>query len=173
MTSHAPLAFRWEGDSFAPATPHMARLADEQFVVGETYLLERSEVRSMASHRQFFAALHECWQNLPETIAERFPTEDHLRRYALIKTGFRDERSIVCASKAEAQRVAAFIKPLDDYAVVVVQDAVVTHMTAKSQSTRAMGKKVFQQSKAAVLDYLASLIGVRPEELAKHAEAAE
>src|SRR3546814_9642927 len=55
----------------------------------------------------------------------RFATPDHLRRWALIRAGYRDERSIVCASKAEAQRLAAFIKPMDDYAVVLVSEAVV------------------------------------------------
>lgn len=83
--------------------------------------------------------------------------EEHLRKYALIRTGHRDERTIVCASKAEARRVAAFVKPLDEFALVLVNEASVSVYTAKSQSLRAMGKTAFQQSKDDVLGFLAQI----------------
>jgi hypothetical protein len=86
--------------------------------------------------------------------------------------GRRYERTIVCASKAEAQRVAAFIKPMDEYAVVLAQEATVTVYTAKSQSMRAMGKEAFQASKDAVLGVLADMIGVEPTKLSDRARAA-
>jgi len=38
----------------------------------------------------------------------------------------------------EAQRIAAFIKPMDTYAMVIVNECVVTVYTAKSQSLKAM-----------------------------------
>jgi hypothetical protein len=109
--------------------------------------------------------VREAWVNLPERFAAQFPTEEHLRKYALIKAGFCDQRSIVCASKAEARRLGAFIKPLDDYAVVAVEDRLVTVFTAKSQSAAAMSKAAFQASKRAVLDVLAEMIGVDPAAL--------
>lgn len=166
------LPCQWDGEHFIPAGAQWARVADRHFVVGQIYPLEVREDRSGVSHRHYFAAIHEAWQNLPEDVAERFPTSEHLRKYALIKAGFRDERSVVCGSKAEAQRVAAFIKPIDDYAVVVSQDAVVVIFTAKSQSVKAMGKADFQRSKDAVLDILAGLIGTTPHALAQAGEAA-
>ena len=64
------------------------------------------------------------------------------------------------ASKAEAVRVASFIRPLDTYAVIVPREATVVVMTAKSQSYKAMGRVEFQRSKEAVLDKLAAMIGV-------------
>lgn len=168
----APLPCIWDGEHFTPARPSLAKLADQHFVVGETYPLEVREDRSGPSHRHFFAAVNEAWENLPEDIAERFPTADHLRKYALIKAGYRDERSIVCASKAEAQRLAAFVKPMDGFAVVVTQENMVIVFTAKSQSVRAMGKVEFQKSKDAVLDVLAAMIGTSTAQLQRAGEAA-
>ena len=62
-------------------------------------------------------------------------------------------------------RVAAFVRPLDDFAVVETDGLVVTVYTAKSQSMRAMGKKTFQESKDAVLRVIAELIGTDPTTL--------
>lgn len=151
-----PLAFTWDGEALIPRVP---RLADKHLVVGETYMMVPHEDRSIASHRHYFASINEAHQNLPEELAARLPTPEALRKYALIRAGFRDERSIACASKAEAQRVAAFIKPMDEFAVVTVENALVTVYTAKSQSMRAMGKKVFAESKDAVLRVISEMIG--------------
>ena len=123
----------------------------------------------MRSHRYYFASVNEAHANLPEHLAERFATPDHLRKYALIKAGYRDERSIVATSKAEAQRVAAFVRPIDDYALVVVFEAVVTIYTAKSQSVRAMGKAEFRKSIDAVLDIVSAMVGTSPDELRENA----
>jgi hypothetical protein len=165
--STAPILATWDGTTFTPLS-RFAKEADRQFIIGETYRIAIAEHRSQASHSHYFAAIHLAWLNLPESQAERFPTEEHLRKYALIKAGYRDERSIVCNSKAEAQRIAAFIKPMDEFAVVTTFEAVVTVWTAKSQSKAAMGKQVFQESKNRVLDVLASMIGVQPETLTRN-----
>ena len=165
------LPFQWTGEAMVPARGFQRR-ADAAFVVGETYRLEPVEDRSAASHRHYFAAINEAWANLPEHMAERFPTPEHLRKWCLVKTGHADSRQIVASSKAEALRLAGFIRPMDEYAVVSVADAVVTVWTARSQSVKAMGKAAFQQSKDDVLRVLSELIGVEPAALRKHAEAA-
>ena len=168
MTAHAHI-FRWDGESMIPLRP---KLADKDFVIGETYHLEVIEERSAKSHNHYWAALTEAWRNLPDDAAERFPTVESLRKFALIKAGFCDSRSIVAGSKAEAQRLAAFIRPTDEFAIVTTSEATVTVYTAKSQSMRAMGKQDFQASKDAVLDYAAGLIGVRKDDLHKNARDA-
>lgn len=160
-----PLYCRWTGEAFEPATSLWAKRADQEYVVGEVYHMAPIEERSASSHRHYFAALHDAWANLPEDIADRFMTVDHLRRYALIRTGYRDERSIVASSAAEARRIAAFIKPMDEFAVVSVHESAVLVWTAKSQSMRAMGKAMFQRSKDDVLSFVAEIIGVAPEKL--------
>jgi len=146
------------GGHFIPLASHK-RYTSETFGDGEVVTLSPIEDRSAASHGHFFALLHQAWINLPEEYAERFPSEEHLRKWCLIKSGHRDERTTVCGTKAEAERVAAFIRPIDDYAIVVAREATVTVWTAKSQSMRAMGKDAFQQSKDDVLRVLSELIG--------------
>lgn len=141
--------------------PRRPQQAVKAYEVGETYVLVPHEDRSGVSHRHYFASVNECWQNLPEDLAEQFPTAEHLRKWALCKAGYADERSIVCTSKAEAQRVAAFVRPMDGYAIVICHGATIKVYTAQSQSTKAMGAKVFQDSKQKVLDILDDLIGVK------------
>lgn len=166
MSAPAPIPMRWQGDVFAPL-PRFAKLCNASFVVGQVYHLQVVEERSAISHRHFFAQLNEAWQNLPDRIATRYPSVEHLRKYALIQAGFCDQRQLVAASKAEALRIAAYVRPADTYAVVTVRDAVVTTYTAVSQSNKAMGRVEFQRSKQACLDFAASLLEVAPAALAE------
>jgi hypothetical protein len=168
MSAHLPIVCRWTGDAFEPLG-RSKREADAEYVIGEVYRFTRYEERSEASHRHFFAALHESWANLPADLSERFPTSERLRKFALIKSGFATQRQLVASSRAEALRLAAFVAPMDEYALVETRGAVVTVWEAESQSMRAMGKKRFAESKDAVLGFCAALIGVEPETLSREA----
>lgn len=159
-----PMAFTWNGEAMVPKVP---KLADRHFVIGEVVYLEPYNARSRATHSHYFACVHEAFLNLPQDQAERFPTEDHLRKYALIRAGYRDERTIACASRAEALRFAAFVRPMDQYAVITVHESVVRVWTAQSQSMKAMGRKDFAESKTKVLDFLSQMIGVDPADLSR------
>lgn len=163
-----PLMARWTGEAFQPLG-RSAKEADASFVIGEVYKIAEVQERSVASHRQYFASLHECWKNLNDEQMERWPDSEHLRHYALIKCGYATQRQLVASSKAEAQRLAAFIKPVNAYALVTVHESVVTEWTAESQSFKSMGKARFESSKRDVLDYCASLIGVTTDDLAREA----
>jgi hypothetical protein len=154
-----PIPFNWDGESFHPANQHWARKCDERFVVGQTYSLDEIHARSSATHAHYFAVLHDIWQSLPEEYSEQFPTDEHLRKYALIRTGFHTMQQHVCQSKAEAQRLAAVIKPYDTYQVVTIKDAVVTVLNAVSQDHRSMDRATFADSKEKVLDWCADLVG--------------
>ncbi|RJP45509.1 hypothetical protein C4587_00875 [Candidatus Parcubacteria bacterium] len=160
---------RYQGEGVFEALGRSKRDADHEYVIGEIYRLERIEERSEASHRSYFAAIREAWANLPEHLAERFPTPEHLRKYALIRCGYATQRQHVCASKAEAQRFAAFVRPIDEYSIVTTQGNIVTVWTASSQSYRAMKKQRFLESQRAVRDYCASLIGVNADNLQENA----
>jgi hypothetical protein len=166
MTS--PVNFRWDGEHMVPLERHR-KLCDRQYVIGEIYLLVAEEERSMRSHQHYFASLREAWLNLPENLAERFPTVEHLRKWCLIKCGYSKENKIVCDSPKVAANVAGFISVNVAYSVTVVEGNVVTVYTPQSQAVRAMGSKVFQQSKSDVLDLLSSMVGVSRSELDKHA----
>jgi hypothetical protein len=163
MSSSFLIAARWDGATFVPLI-RFRNLCDENYVVGEIYSLEPLEQRSMKSHSHYFAALTEMWRSLPDDVAIRFPTVESLRKWALIHEGFADSKEIVATSKAEAQRIAAFTRGLNDHAVVSVREHVVRVFTAKSQSLKAMGAQDFKRSKDSVLEYVASMIGVKKEE---------
>ena len=159
-----PLAYHGEG-TFKVTSPYWGRLADRYFVAGEISPMVRHEQRSINSHNHFFAAIEAAWQNLPDALAIEFPSPEALRKFALIRTGHCDSRSVTCSSAAEARKIVGFIKAFDQYAVVDIKGDVVTHFTARSQSYRAMNKAVFAQSKADVLAYIAGMIGTTPEQL--------
>lgn len=157
MTTIAPpMAFDWDGEVMRPRHP---KLADRHFVIGETYTLTPHEHRSAVSHRHYFALIAEAHGSLTEAMALRLPTPEHLRKFALIKAGYCDTHSIVASSKAEAARLAAFIRPVDEFALVATDGATVTRYVAKSQSERAMGRKEFQASKDAVLQVISDMLG--------------
>lgn len=153
-----PLPFIWTGDSFQPVNRHWARKCDERFVVGQSYTLDEIHVRSTATHAHYFATLHDIWQSLPEHLSEQFPTEEHLRKYALIKNGYCTMQQHVCKSKAEAERLAAVIKPYDGYQLVLTDENIVTVFHATSQDYRSMDKRTFAESKEKVLDWCMSLV---------------
>lgn len=160
--------FRWSGDEMIPL-PRFADRARKQYVVGETYPLVVHEDRSDASHRQYFAAIHEGWKNLPESVAHRWPSSEHLRKWCLVRAGFADEQHTVCTSDEQATEIAAFVRPLDGYAVITVKGPVVTVYRAKSQSRRAMNKIDFESSKRAVLDLVADMVGIDADTLSANA----
>lgn len=168
MTEPAPIIYVWDADAGAmvPEGTRARHRTYELYQPGQRVALVPYEgERSSPSHRHYFACVHFAWMNLREEYADRFPTAEHLRKWALIKAGYRDERTFVGSSKAEARRLAAFVKPMDDYAVVTVIEQVVTVYTAKSQAVRAMGKRMFQESKTAVLDVLVQMIDATREQL--------
>jgi hypothetical protein len=164
MQSFPPMPFKWTGATMVPLQPQRA---ESFFDVGERYVLVQHQERSQSSHNHEFGWLREAWVNLPDNLAERFPSEEHLRKWALIRAGYSDSQTITCNSKAEAQRVAAFIRPIDEFSVVIVAGPTVTRYTAKSQSRRAMGGADFQRSKTLIMEVIAKLLGVDPENLAQ------
>ena len=166
-----PLHYTWDGSVFTP-TPRFAERARKQFEVGGRYPLVVHEERSGVSHRQYFAAVHEGWNQLPESIAHRWPSSEHLRKWCLVRAGFADEQSTVCMSDEQATEIAAFVRPLDGYAVITVKGPVVTVYRAKSQSHRAMNKAEFQASKQAVLDLIADLCSIDADTLSSNANRA-
>lgn len=166
-----PTAFTWDGEALV-MVPKWPRLAASRFEGGRDYLLVDVEHRSDASHRHEFAWLKTAWTNLPEDLADLFPSPEHLRKRALIDAGFYHETMIDAGSNAAALRVASHLRTKDDFAHVVVRGAFVVERTAKSQSRRAMGKHEFQESKTAILEVIAAMIGVTPATLEAQKEAA-
>lgn len=163
------MLFTWTEDGVFAPRPSFRKRCDETYAVGEIYRVDIREDRSPQSHGHYFASIRDAWLNLPEHLAERFPTQEHLRKWALIEEGYRDERVIAADSAEEAKRLVALVRSYDDFAIVTVEENIVTVHTAKSQSMRAMNKTVFQESKERVLGRVAGLIDVTPEDLQRNA----
>lgn len=157
-----PVQFQWDGEAMVPASPRWAREADRQFVIGERYMLTEYHDRSMATHNHEFASIADMWASLPERYADEpwAQSAEHLRKYALIKCRYCNTQTYSCGSHAEAERWAQNLRPLDEYSIVTVEGTTVYRFTAQSQSKRAMGAKLFQESKSAILDYIEDLIGI-------------
>lgn len=164
-----PIIFTCTDDGMVPLWRY-DNLFKEQFEAGKRYTLVEVQERSRKSHGHFFACVHDAWQSLPEHLAPRFPSDTHLRKFALIKTGFADITQIVVANNEEAMKLAGVHRRADRYAVVSINDTVVTIATAHSQKVKrgdngGMDAKTFQASKDRVLDFLADMIEVESSDL--------
>jgi hypothetical protein len=148
-----------------PARPEAAAKA---YVEGRRYWLDEVSERSWISHRHEFAFVKEAWSNLPEPLWDTFPTPEHLRKAALIATGWRRETIIDAGNKAAALRVAAYARGEDEFAHVTARGPTVIVHKARSQRMHGhdcMDKKEFQESKDAILGWISELIGVDAERL--------
>jgi hypothetical protein len=159
-----PVEFQWTGEVMKPQ-PRFHVLARKQYTVGDTYTLGVNEERSMASHRHYQACVEEAWRNLPEDKLERYPTKDHLRKWALIKAGYYDEGIVICESRKQAITLIALVKLLDEFSITIVKGMVVKVYKAKSQKMESMTREEFEKSKADVLAILSETIGVSRKQL--------
>lgn len=146
-------------------------LCKRQYALDEDYALARIENRSKASHNHYFAALNDAFDNLPEVWANKFPTSEHMRKWVLITEGYRHEEVHDFDTEKDAKHFAISIRRRDEFSVIKRVGAQVLIWSAKSQDHRSMKKQEFEDSKKAVLDYLAEVIGVTRAQL--EANAAE
>ena len=161
-----PVLLTYAGDGiFTAANAFWRARCDKNYVIGETKPMAPHEDRSYASHNHEFAWLTEAWRNLPEDIADMFPSPEHLRKRALIDCGFYHETIVDAGTRPAAIRVAAAFRAREEFSLIFVRGHLVFIRTAKSQSRRAMDKKDFQASKTAIMELIAGLLGVSVDEL--------
>lgn len=126
----------------------------------------REKQRSTASHNHQFAEIHDLWANLPHHHAQApyAASPEAFRKHGLIATGHCDVNTISFTHREDAIAAAPFIADLarkaHGYALTVVRGTLVVCSTPHSQSYKAMGKDRFHKSKADVLDWGHSLLGV-------------
>ncbi len=155
----------------APGTVRIIANDLPDLEAGELVFVSIERVRSEASHKHQFAWIKDAWASLPEAEAMQpwAETPETLRKHALIATGFHRLYTLDCGSNAAALRVKAELiraeTKAEGYALGSITGPVVRIWTPESQSYRAMGKERFQESKEAVLGWIAGKIGVSPEEL--------
>ena len=140
---------------------------------GQVTLVDLDPERSKRSHNHQFGFVREAWLNLPDAYkgAPWAVNEDHLRYHALIASGFVNTDMFPMGSESRALRMAARLAQMDErdgkYSIIQVDGPVVYRVTAETQKTKVMGGSRFKESKRAILEWLADLIGVSPEDLAK------
>jgi hypothetical protein len=157
--------FKWNGEAMIPEKPSRAAKA---FEAGRIYTLDEVSERSWISHQHQFAWINQAWENLPEALADTFPTPEHLRKAALIATGWHRETVIDLGSKAAALRFSAYARGDDAFAQVIIRGSVATVRKARSQRMHGldrMSKAEFQKSKDDILGWISTLVGVDPIEL--------
>lgn len=179
-----PVTFRWQQVDVVDADgvavrakamvphPRFHNIVARQFADGEEYTLVPLEARSRASHNHYFAAIKDGFDNLPENLAARWETTEHLRKWCLIQTGWFVEKEVDFGSALYAKRAALLLHDEFDEFVRIFQPDNGTKLIirkAKSQAIAAMGKADFEASKKDVLDIIESMIRVEPGTLAKHA----
>lgn len=131
--------------------------------------LERQ--RSEPSHRHFFAVIANAWRHLPESLASEVwaKSSESMRKHALIATGFCNVKTMALRSRKEAVLAASYMLQMGTlahgYAIASVDQDCVLVWTPESQSRATMGAKRFQQSKQAVMDWIAAQIGVDAAQL--------
>lgn len=173
MTEAPPLMFAWNGEAMVPASGYWSREADKHYVVGERYRMVEQNERSEVSHRHEFAWLREAWNSLPDALLDQYPSSEHLRKFGLIAKGHCTMTQHPCVSAAEAERTEASLrKHVDTYAIIKRRGPVVTVYEAVSQSKRAMGAAMFQQSKSDLMEFVGDLLGVDPATLGQVEQAA-
>lgn len=154
----APLTYVWSNGALYPLRRFTAEAA-RRFTAGAVYMMEEVQGRSRISHDHEFAWLNDAWLSLPESLADQYPTAEHLRKRALVAAGYYHETIVDAGTNAAALRVAAYMRNKDEFAVVVVRGPLAVERTPKSQSLRAMGKADFQASKTAIMEVVAELLG--------------
>ena len=166
--SALPIVTRWDGEAFRPIG-RSQRECDDTRIVGEVYrLADVHDARSRASHNHFFAVVAEIWATLPDDLAERFQSQEALRKFALIKCGYATQIQQVGQSHAEAKRMAALAALVaDEYVLCAVDRNVVTIWKAKSMQELHMGRREFQEVKDKVFGFLSDLVGASRSDVEK------
>lgn len=155
-----PIDMVWRDGALHPATLFYARKAAEQWGDGEVLSVTAREDRSSKSHRHYFACIKAAWENLPPPHDARFKSPEALRKHVLIRAGHCTTREIVCNSARDAATFASYLQEMDEYSLVIVNGAILTHYKAKSQAGDYQDKKEFQKSKQDVLEILAEMLGI-------------
>ena len=145
--------------------------SDPGLDVGERVTVEITRARTGQTHRHQFAWVREAWATLPEHVAMMpyAETPETLRKHALIATGYNQTLVLAfesnrAARDGKAALLATHVKA-HGYALGRVVGPTLTIWTPESQSYKAMGRDRFNESKRAILEWIAAQIEVTPREL--------
>ena len=122
--------------------------------------------RSKREHNWWFAIVSKAFKNLPEHLAPRFPSAEHLRAYVLVSAGYCTMATIPVAGNVSVKEVAAALRLISPFAVIRISDSVINVFVAKSQSEAAQkAGGEFREVVEKALQEMASMLGCDPVEL--------
>ena len=113
-----PVMFTWDGERRVMVPQErFHNVCGRQFEPGEEYALEVVEERSLASHKQYFAAVHDGYQNLNEEAAKHFPTQEHFESGAWFRPAIasRPTSSSTRGGSEAVRRLYPKERPLRDH----------------------------------------------------------
>lgn len=168
------LRARFDGEAFRPLDKFMPEVR-RTYATGSLVVIDADYPENMAANRAYHAEIRALWQNLPETLDVHYPRPDHLRKRALIKTGYYTANSVALKTAEEARVVAGIMKPLDEFSVVIVRDNVIRIFRPRSQRLRhndedavKMDADELRQSRKDVLEFCRKIVGVNAAEARRH-----
>lgn len=167
-----PMRYTGDGEFHA-----IGRKVCEGLEVGKVYPFDIANMESEKSRDHFFASIKEIWATLPDHIMRAYPSPDHLRKQCLIRTGYCTMQVFKCDTENDALKAVQFIKSIDKFVACSIEKKVdglgeiyvLTALHAETQKRNSMGGKRFQESKQAVLDYLAEMLGCTADEIRRAA----
>lgn len=97
-----------------PGLWRAAGLADarscQEWPVGATVAFEPQKARSSAQERRWFGRIKRAWDNLDDDLRARFPDPEALRKWALIRAGWCENKDSVLETEEAALAYAAGLK---------------------------------------------------------------
>lgn len=164
-----PIMFLWTEDEIMAPLGRMLPLARRQYAIGETYALGPVENIAGSSRAPLFIAVKNAWNSLPEDD-KRFPTEEHLRKRALVAAGWATHRQVVMNTPEDAMKMVAAARALDAYAVITVKENVVDIWVAKSIGAGQITAEEWKVVKPRALDFVAEQINTTRTELERNSK---
>lgn len=163
----------WDGGALVPDGNAATAALHDHLGAGEVLYVDIDPERSKRSHGHQFAFVRRAWATLPEHLTGQpwAATPDTLRKYALIRTGYCKTELVAVGSAERALRVVSAMKAAlradedEGFSVVEASGPVVMIFRPETQKLRAMGHDRFQESKQAIGEWLAALLGVPVEEM--------
>lgn len=138
----------------------------ENLQEGDIVAMTEDAGRSMKQHRWLFACIRKAYDTLPERQISRFPSEEHLRKYALIKAGWCDVHQQAFSSPVNAELAAKAFKvganlttEGKNFTLAIANGNIVTYAVPRSISFKACKGQAWETVCQGVVDYLCELVG--------------
>ena len=154
---------KWLNGTLVPASRDSHAALENMLENGKNYDVNVVLPTTQKSRGHFFCSLAEAFSNLPEAVRLDIPSVEHLRKRALIHTGWAHKFVIPCSSGKGLKNLWRLMRETDEYVVCIEKpDNVLEVYKARSMSSREMQRTEFQRCKDDVLKYAWGLVGIDP-----------